>query len=162
MPDTSQNDHAVIDLKKLPRNQRDQALVDIQRMEKHNFPTHEAMTFDSALVAKSKVSVLMVRGDDATVPILAYAVCIRQHRKLLFEKLCVHEKYRRNGYATAILSFVIDLALRTACTTIDLWVDETRLIAKMLYQQHGFTIRDRMENYYCPGRNAFKMSLDLC
>jgi ribosomal protein S18 acetylase RimI-like enzyme len=47
------------------------------------------------------------------------------------------------------------------CQDVHLWVDADREAARRLYLGSGFKERERVDDYYGPGRTGIKMVLDL-
>lgn len=149
-------------LREMPPNQAASILVQVKHIEKHTFPTSEAMVFDSELLTKPNTSVLvLLRYEIDTINVIAYATFVRRQRQLLLHKICVHSDHRNQGNGSRLLSDIITRARRTSCSTITLWVDEERTLARKLYNKYSFTEVDRVENYYSAGRHGLQLSLKL-
>lgn len=134
----------------------------VKLAEKRAFPRHEAFAFDTEL--KKHNTELMIILDETLLPsstaLIAYSVYARHKRTVLLHKVCVLEKYRRQGVARRMLEIQKE-RLGCNCDSIQLWVDEKRKPAICLYAGLGFKEVDRLEDYYAPGRTAIRMLLSL-
>ena len=136
----------------------------VKQIEKKNFPRHEALDFDTEL--KKRNTELLVVLDVDTLPdlgflIQGYLVCNRVQKTAFLHKICVVKEHRRRGIARTM---IVKLGLRLrcqGCTDIQLWVDEARVPARLMYQSLGFSEMSRVKGYYSPGRTGIKMKLDL-
>lgn len=140
------------------------AILDqIKHAEKKHFPRKEAFDFDSEL-RKQNVELIVVfdTAESSCGPILAaYAVYARTSKVASLHKICVVEKYRRQGVATRLLVEQHRRLQLHGCNRVQLWVDEQRLPAKQLYENIGFVEVGRVEDYYGPNRKAILMNLNL-
>lgn len=135
----------------------------MKHAEKRTFPRTEVFDFDTEL--KKHNTELVIVLDEALLPnstaLIAYAVYARHKKTVLLHKVCVLEKYRRQGVATRILETQKERLGCRSCESIQLWVDEKRKPAISLYAGLGFMEVDRMEDYYAPGRTGIRMLLSL-
>ena len=130
----------------------------IEKIEKKNFPTKEALDFASEL-KKRNTELLVYLGPDSLV--IAYAIFNRVGKVALVHKIFVDEQYRRQGIASKMLKGHIYRLSRQGCANVQLWVDETREPARKLYQGMGFEEIDCLKDYYSLGRTGIKMKLSL-
>ena len=136
-------------------------LMRIEKIERKCFPAHEAFDFNSSILKKSNLCILSVSPDDQLSTILAYSVSVRFRKTLLLHKICVVEHMRHRGIGKAILDNILERAEQSACSQVELWVDPSRVAARALYLKAGFHEVQTVQNYYAPGRNGVKMSVDL-
>lgn len=93
--------------------------------------------------------------------VIAYLLHARSTGVSLLHKVCVAEKYRRQGLARKML-LTLKLKLeKSGCERIQLWVDWKREAAIDLYQSAGFRRVDGARDYYGTGRHGIKMATDL-
>ncbi|KAL8694719.1 MAG: hypothetical protein Q9218_000645 [Villophora microphyllina] len=125
-------------------------LDQIKHAEKKNFPRKEAFDFDTELRKKNaEIIVIYDISDSHCDPILAaYAVYVYTFKLALLHKTCVVEKYRRQGVARRMLVEQHTRLRLRGCTEIQLWVDEQRMSARLLYASIGFVEVGRVEDYY--------------
>ncbi|MCJ1229109.1 hypothetical protein MMC12_005774 [Toensbergia leucococca] len=138
-------------------------LAQVKFTEKKTFPRNEALDFDIELYKRNTKLVIVLDDKDqhAAPPLAAYMVYTRSHRTILLHKLCVLEKYRRQGVARRLLKCLRRVSDEEGCESIQLWVDEARKPATCLYAAVGFEEKARVNNYYAQGRNGIKMTFDL-
>jgi ribosomal protein S18 acetylase RimI-like enzyme len=150
------------DLRQFPRSTIPDILHTLSNLERKVFPSSEVFPFDNSLVAKQNTLVL-VGCSRAACPrkIVAYAVCVRWHHRLLLHKICVAPDFRLSGTGSKLMEKVIEHARRWSCRGIDLWVDEGNHGARCLYSKYDFLIQETVQDYYSPGRNGIKMSRAL-
>ncbi|KAI4126941.1 MAG: hypothetical protein LQ338_003463 [Usnochroma carphineum] len=147
-----------------PTKKRIPLILDqVKHAERKVFPRNEAFDFDTELKKRStELMVVLDAIETATDPVVvAYAVYNFTPQAVLLHKVCVLEKYRRQGIAKKLLlSQHRRLALR-GCSKVQLWVDEGRIPARRLYENIGFEEVGRVEDYYSPNRTALRMVLQL-
>ncbi|MCJ1429185.1 hypothetical protein MMC29_007098 [Sticta canariensis] len=136
----------------------------VKHAEKRIFPRIEALDFDSELQKHN--TELMIVLDETLLPhssaLVAYSVYARHQKTVLLHKLCVLERYRRQGVARRILKMQIEKSVGCrGCDSVRLWVDEKRMPAVGLYAGLGFKEVDRVQDYYAPGRTGVRMLLPL-
>ncbi|KLJ07091.1 hypothetical protein EMPG_17414 [Blastomyces silverae] len=100
------------------------------------------------------------------IPIIAYALYVRQKSTALLHKVCVAEPFRGQGVGRQLLTYVIEQSLCPqrgggGCLAVQLWVDEKREVARALYAGCGFVEVEGVEDYYGPGRRGLRMVLEL-
>ncbi|KAL4425114.1 hypothetical protein ABPG77_008219 [Micractinium sp. CCAP 211/92] len=77
-------------------------------------------------------------------------------------KLAVAAEWRRRGIARALVRSAVAAALaERRVTSVSLHVDADNSPALELYLSEGFASEALLEDYYCRGRHAHKMRLDL-
>jgi ribosomal protein S18 acetylase RimI-like enzyme len=135
----------------------------VKLAEKRTFPRNEAFSFDTELTKRNTELVVIL--DEKVIPqpkaLIAYSVFTRIQRRGLLHKICVLEEHRRQGFARRMLKFKIEKLQSQNCEQIQLWVDEMRMPARVLYAGLGFNDVDRMEDYYTLGRTGIRMVLLL-
>jgi len=152
----------VKELRTLPPSRRRDILRELQNLEKKAFPANEAFSFTEDLMSKQNYHVLVVQPAHAPeTSVVAYAVCAGWNHRLLLHKICVSPAFRGQGIGHHLLEAVAERARRSGCRGIDLWVDESRHVARALYAKHNFKEHDLVPEYYGPCRNGIKMVLDL-
>ena len=128
-------------------------LTSIQYLEKRTFPASEALSIETE-VKKRNTRLLYVQSTDSIAGFLIY---IHTPSRLRIHKVCVAEKFRRQGIATALISRVCSVARKTG-KDIDLWVDEDRIPARYCYSACGFQRAGAsVKDYYGPGRNGMRL-----
>ena len=72
--------------------------------------------------------------------------------------VATHEKYKKQGYAEAVIKLALDEAKRRNITTISLEVRESNAPAISLYEKYGFFIAGKRKDFYTdPLENALVM-----
>ena len=138
-------------------------LDQVKRVEKRIFPRDEALDFDYELKKRNTEMIIVLEEtvNNHECGLAAYLVYARLHGVVLVHKVCVLDRYQRQGVATAMLSWLKGKLQGQGCQKLQLWVDEARIPARSLYESLGFRIADRAKDYYVPGRTGIKMVLSL-
>lgn len=77
-------------------------------------------------------------------------------------KLAVAAEWRRRGVARSLVQAAVELASRERrVSSLSLHVDAANEAALGLYHGQGFASEALLEDYYCRGRHAHKMRLEL-
>ena len=152
---------AVRDLVSVPKSKAIVILAAVAAIEKKSFPSNEALSFDVNLLNKPNTSILYVTDQEMHTPVVAYCVCVRFRRTLLLHKICVAERFRGQGIGKYLLTEILRYAERGGCSSLDLWVDPARVIAVKLYKHAGLVQQCLVTDYYVPGRDGIKMSIQL-
>lgn len=138
-------------------------LHQVEKIERKIFPRSEAMDFKKELQKRNFELIVVV--DDvlrtAQPVLVGYVAFTRMKGTALLHKVCILEKYRRQGIATKALQMHFGKLSAQGCRTVQLWVDILREPAKHLYCKLGFTEVQVVEDYYAPGRSGVKMELQL-
>ena len=152
-----------LDLSPMPAANKHKALAQVVRGEKKAFPKNEVFDFDRELRKRNTelICLLDLANADESYTVAAYLVYVRVQRTTLLHKLCVLEKYRRQGLARKMLQKLQDVLKARGCKEVQLWVDDARKPARSMYASTGFEEVDRVENYYALGRTGIKMALNL-
>jgi len=149
-------------LQRLPRVEAKALLLQISSIERKTFPTNEALQFDPSLLSKANTTILLVRNHGSTSnDVVGYALFVRFQKTILLHKICVAAAFRGRNYGRHLLEDIISRSKHASCRKIELWVDESRSVARALYTRHHFIELESVENYYAPGRTGIKMCLDL-
>jgi GNAT superfamily N-acetyltransferase len=137
-------------------------LARLAAIEKKSFPASEVFNFNTRLLRKHNTTILAayLTTGCRTIPV-AYAVYVRWRSVILVQKLCVTESFRGRRIGKSIMLDIISRARQARCMAIELWVDESRTVARHLYKSCGFRDIHRVQEYYAPGRHGIKMGLDL-
>ena len=136
-------------------------LATIAALEKKSFPATEVFDFSPAIRKKANTSVLYIVNQSVPLSAIAYCVCVRHRRKLLLHKICVAELFRGQGVGRSLMREVMSRAAGKNCLSLELWVDQSRISARNLYVRSGLEEQCLVEDYYGPGRNGIKMSIQL-
>lgn len=144
-------------LSSLKHPQRDEVLKDVKRTEKKVFPALERMDFDAELRKNNTEMAFAIENSGPNFVMLGYALFSRTKRTVNLHKICVLQSYRNQGIGKSLLSSLIRDMKRQNCLEIALWVDDKRMVARRLYETHGFIEKQRLDNYYGPGRTAIQM-----
>jgi ribosomal protein S18 acetylase RimI-like enzyme len=149
-------------LRQLPARRIPPILRELRTLEKKTFVATEAFPFDNNVLKQRNMEVLLGFGRHATnSSLLAYAVCVTSNRRLLLHKICVAPGSRARGIGSELMRTVLEFAKNRSCRGVDLWVNDSNHPARNLYAKHGFITQAMVHDYYGPGRNGVKMSLDL-
>lgn len=151
----------LVDFKELPKTEAHSILAVIAAIEKKSFPTNEALTFNAKFLSKPNTRTLYVADPRVQFSVIAYCVCTRFRSALILHKLCVADCFRNQGVGKFLLAQVLKHAERTACSNLELWVDPARVTAINLYTNAGLSQQYAVRNYYAPGRDGIKMSIQL-
>ena len=158
----SSPDLAFNTLRDLPAAEAEHVLDQIRSIERSAFPHSEAFDLSNGNIFRSNTQVVFVSNKDhGNGFVVAYAICVRARRSLLLHKLCVTEAFRNQGIGKELLLHVKSNAKSANCRDIQVWVDESRAVARSLYQNCGFSDRRRATNYYAAGRHAINMTCEL-
>lgn len=155
------------DIHALGQSDATSILEQLTRIEKRTFPSSEAFDFNISLWRK-KPNARVIYGtlsssptSEASGKVIAYAVYARMKGTALLHKVCIAEPHRRQGFGKLVMEYVEQRLRREGCWEIHLWVDGEREGARRLYAGCGFEERERVVDYYGPGRMGIKMVLDL-
>jgi ribosomal protein S18 acetylase RimI-like enzyme len=137
-------------------------LARLRTIEKKSFPANEAFDFNVGLLGKQNTKILYttLQSDLEDTPV-AYAVYVRWRSVVLLQKLCVMGSFRGRRIGKIMLLEVMSRAQNARCSAIELWVDESRTIARGLYSSCGFKDVQHVQDYYGPRRHGIKMRFDL-
>ncbi|OCT50596.1 hypothetical protein CLCR_07689 [Cladophialophora carrionii] len=149
-------------IQQLPRSDVSSTLEELRTLERKSFAANEVFHLDDKVVKQRNLEILVGFNHRSTGSrVVAYAVSVTSNRRLLLHKICVSPECRRRRIGYLLMETLIGNAKRRFCRGIDLWVDEANHAAKGLYFQHGFNVQQTVQDYYSPGRNGVKMTLDL-
>ena len=131
-------------------------------IEKKTFPANEMFDFNVGLLQKQNTIILCASfQSDARGSPVAYAVYVRWRGLILLHKLCVKGEFRGRGIGRIMMLEVMSRARDARSNAIELWVDESRIIARGLYSSCGFKAIQCVQDYYGPRRHGIKMRFDL-
>lgn len=150
----------IADIHSLSQSEATDILTRIARVEKKTFPSSESYDFSIELWRK-KPNTRVIYATYPPLTLVAYAVYVRQKGIALLHKVCVAEQYRQQGIGTQLLKYIQERLAREGCQCIQLWVDEVREPARVLYSRCGFHEREAVADYYAPGRTGIRMVFDL-
>ena len=151
----------IADLTSNPLKDQQKYLAEIQRIEKKNFPSSEALDFDAELKKRNTNVILALKDFDGSIEVAAYLVYLRMKRLTLLHKICVAQPYRQQGIAKEMITLLRSRLEKEGCDSVQLWVDEGRTAARALYASCDFKQIDRCPDYYGPGRTGLRMVLRL-
>ncbi|WP_340819654.1 ribosomal protein S18-alanine N-acetyltransferase [Methanolobus sp. WCC4] len=94
--------------------------------------------------------------------ILGYAIVSssEDRGKAHLQSIAVHRDYRRQGIASELLEWCIDLALLYGFNSMILEVREKNMDARLFYASNGFAVTGKVEGYYMDD-NAIVMEKDI-
>ena len=135
----------------------------VDKAERKTFPRNEVMAFGNELQKNNFELIVIVDDVLRTVqPVLVgYVAFTRMKGVALLHKVCILDKYRRQGIASKTLQMHFEKLSAQGCRTVQLWVDMLREPAKHLYCKLGYVKVQVVEDYYAPGRSGVKMELQL-
>ncbi len=148
-------------LMSLPKRNAIPVLATIAAIEKKSFPSNEAFSFDAQMLNKHNTRVLYVSDKEANTSVVAYCVPVRFRRILLLHKICVAERSRNQGIGRYLMAEILNYAEGGGSSGLELRVDPSRVIAVKLYTQAGLSEQCLINDYYAPGRDGIKMSIQL-
>lgn len=143
----------------IPKSKVSNLLTQVKRAEKKIFARNEMLDFDLELQKRNTnlAIVLDCSSLSGVAAVASYLLYARTQKTVLLHKVCTLESYRRQGIAKALVQMHLN---RLKGQKIHLWVDEANVPARYLYASVGFDGVDRVEDYYCPGRNGIRMISD--
>ncbi len=146
----------------IPKYKVDNLLTQVKRAEKKIFAHNEVLDFDLELKKRNTnlAIVLDCSSLSGVAAVASYLIYARTQKTVLLHKVCTLEDYRRRGIAKALVQMHLNRLKGQGCQKIYLWVDEANIPARYLYASVGFDGVDRVEDYYCPGRNGIRMIFD--
>jgi len=146
----------------IPKYKVDNLLTQVKRAEKKIFAHNEVLDFDLELKKRNTnlAIVLNCSSLSGVAAVASYLIYARTQKTVLLHKVCTLEDYRRRGIAKALVQMHLNQLKGQGCQKIYLWVDEANIPARYLYASVGFDGVDRVEDYYCPGRNGIRMIFD--
>eukprot|EP00033_Pygsuia_biforma_P003591 GCRY01003933.1.p1 GENE.GCRY01003933.1~~GCRY01003933.1.p1 ORF type:complete len:165 (+),score=14.38 GCRY01003933.1:167-661(+) len=143
----------------------------IKKIEKKLFPKHESVhEYLEKELNRKRVSCVCAachpvkrskKQPNVEWVVIGYAIYETLQGFAYLSKIAVAENYRREKTGTQLLQYVIDCCLRQHLTRLSLNVDPNRHAAVALYQKYRFEKQQLLKDYYCPGRDALQMSLNL-
>ena len=146
---------------------RKDLLRQVQRLEKKNFPQHEALDLNEEL--KKRNGELVAILDDVSIhsmsepTLVAYSAFV--HSKpgnvVILHKVCIKEDFRRQGIAKNMLRTQIEKLKKQNCSKIQLWVRKENDTAINLYKAVGFEDMSTVDSYYGPGQTGLSMAMCL-
>ncbi len=94
--------------------------------------------------------------------ILAYAIVASSEdkRKAHLQSIAVHKEYLRQGIASKLLEWCIDLAKLYGFNKMMLEVRESNVTAQLFYSSNGFLVEEKIDDYYID-ENAIVMSREI-
>src|ERR1700722_16886299 len=149
----------VLDLASLPKENAVAILGTIATLEKKSFPATEVFDFTPGILKKANTRVLFVASQSAPLSAIAYCVYVRWRRTILLHKLCVSERFRGQGIGKLLMGNVLERAKEERCDSLELWVDQARMVARNLYLRSGLQEQCVVNDYYGPNRSGIKMSV---
>jgi len=119
-------------------------------------PTYSAMTYrDDALTAIKKEVVYLIRENDQIVGSVMYKMEAPDHAHI--NGLAIYPKFQNRGIGTAAMKKVLEEL--KGISTIGLVTHPDNARAIKLYESLGFTLGERIENYFGDGKPRVVMTL---
>lgn len=138
----------------------------IEQAEKKAFTRHEAFDFHNELKKRNLELVVIVNdayGIGARPTLVAYMAF--SHTKagstVVLQKVCVREEFRRQGIGKDMLAAQVQRLKGRGTAKLQLWVDDSNVAARRLYDSIGFKEVSRICDYYAMGRVGVQMALSL-
>ena len=107
----------------------------------------ELITKDDLAEMINNNNIFVAKIDGKIVGYVSIMTKVRQHKgfryrnQLDIDSICVDEKYRRQGIATALLEYIKKYAIELNCTDIYLNVNPENHIGIHLYEKLAMTVR---------------------
>ena len=143
---------------------RDEMISQVTRCEKQTFSRTEALDFGTELKKRNFELIIMVDDDDnlqvnRPICMSAYMVLafVKPGNTVILHKICVQPKYKSQGLGSKILKAQIERLRGRGCSKLQLWSDDSNVIARKMYTSIGFRKVSSVPNYYAPGRNGVQM-----
>lgn len=145
---------------------KQQVLCQVEQTEKKSFARQEAFDFSNELQKRNLELVVIVKGAGSLslqLTVVAYLVFayVKPGNTVTLQKVCVRKEFRRQGIAKATLAAQTKRLTDHGTTKVQLWVDESNLAARRLYNCIGFEEVCRFHDYYAVGRTGIQMALRL-
>jgi len=134
-------------------------LDEIMEIEKRSFPTPWTKTmFLESLSSEIYKNFVIEEQNEVIGYIMLYYIQDEGH----ITNFAINPLFRKKGYATKLLSYVIDYFKKKSIVEFFLEVRESNKVAINLYRKFGFEIIGRRKRYYSDtNEDAFIMHLDL-
>ena len=134
-------------------------LDEIMEIEKRSFFTPWTKTmFLESLSSEIYKNFVIEEQNEVIVYIMLYYIQDEGH----ITNFAINPLFRKKGYATKLLSYVIDYFKKKSIVEFFLEVRESNKVAINLYRKFGFEIIGRRKRYYSDtNEDAFIMHLDL-
>jgi len=134
-------------------------LDEIMEIEKRSFPTPWTKTmFLESLSSEIYKNFVIEEQNEVIGYIMLYYIQDEGH----ITNFAINPLFRKKGYATKLLSYVIDYFKKKGIVEFFLEVRESNKVAINLYRKFGFEIIGRRKRYYSDtNEDAFIMHLDL-
>jgi len=134
-------------------------LDEIMEIEKRSFPTPWTKTmFLESLSSEIYKNFVIEEQNEVIGYIMLYYIQDEGH----ITNFAINPPFRKKGYATKLLSYVIDYFKKKGIVEFFLEVRESNKVAINLYRKFGFEIIGRRKRYYSDtNEDAFIMHLDL-
>ncbi len=131
----------------------------IANLEKKTFvhPWSES-SLSSFFETESALYIVAMEGNE----LASYCTMLIVLDEVQIINVATNEKYKRQGYADAVISLALDEALRRGLNTISLEVRESNVPAIALYEKFGFVVAGERKDFYTnPRENALVMIKNL-
>ncbi|GAB4815762.1 hypothetical protein N2152v2_002808 [Parachlorella kessleri] len=135
-------------------------LQQLESLEKRLFKKADSWTGLFSKEAVRRNCVLLYVTHDSQVA--AYIVYTTNGLAAHIAKLAVRDNLRRQGIGRSLVRAAVETARRERRVgSCSLHVDPGNTAAVGLYRSLGFAVEAELQDYYAPGRSAYKMRLEL-
>ena len=110
--------------------------------------------FEYEIKENSFSKLLIIEENEELIGYIDYWIIFDQ---ATINKICIKEKYRRNGLAQKLLDMCFEDIKENECMVITLEVRKSNEKAIKLYQKNGFDIVLTKPQYYSDGEDAYYM-----
>ena len=110
--------------------------------------------FEYEIKENSFSKLLIIEENEELIGYIDYWIIFDQ---ATINKICIKEKYRRNGLAQKLLDMCFEDIKENECMVITLEVRTSNEKAIKLYQKNGFDIVLTKPQYYSDGEDAYYM-----
>lgn len=153
-------------------SERGGVFAQIEAIERSSFPDDESLADHIRFEAKGRARTLLIARPRADTSVVwGYLLFERSAIVAHIMKLAVAEKMRRQGVGRALLAEAVRRVRKPTrgrtssagrpVSAMTLHVDPKRTGAVALYASMGFREDSRKVDYYCAGRDAILLQLDL-
>ena len=110
--------------------------------------------FEYEIKENSFAKLLIIEENEELIGYIDYWIIFDQ---ATINKICIKEKYRRQGLAQKLLDMCFEDIKQNECMVITLEVRKSNEKAIKLYQKNGFDIVLTKPQYYSDGEDAYYM-----
>ncbi|MBE0650421.1 MAG: GNAT family N-acetyltransferase [Bacteroidales bacterium] len=129
----------------------------LENIENQSFPDFQKGTRKSiARGIQSNFQEVLIAENKARTPIGALTL-FKYSKALRIYSIAILPEYQNKGVGSFLIKHVFELANKLNYERIILEASASNTKLVMWYQAQGFTIVEKITDYYCPGEDAYKM-----